>query len=166
MKIVGRIFGGILITLVVLLVIFRFIGLDPGERTPGLWLSGPTATEPVNDWSFVNDASKVETVMVQTRTWYLIPHSVRTNVFSHEGQLYLTSSYRPGMVFPRDRAWNRNFMRDPHVRIKIAGKIYDRVLHVITDENARAEILQSKWKKYPDMKPDPTNVYLFRAADE
>jgi hypothetical protein len=165
MKILKRVLIGIPVALIALLIVFRITGLDPGERVPGLWLSGPTATEVPADWSFVNDPKAYATVKVQTRTWYLIPHSVTTTVFSHGGQLYLTSSYRPGMVFPRDRAWNRNFMRDPHVRIKIGGKIYDRVLTVVTDPNEKAEILKSKQAKYPEAKMDIPNVHLFRATD-
>lgn len=165
MKILKRVLIAIPAVLIALLIVFRITGLDPDERRPGLWLSGPTATEVPGDWSFVNDATAYPTAKVQTSTWYLIPHSVTTTVFSHQGQLYFTSSYRPGMVFPRDRAWNRNFMRDPHVRVKIGGKIYDRVFTVVTDPNEKAEILKSKSQKYSDASTDIANVHLFRATD-
>ena len=53
MKVLKRVLIGIPVALIALLIVFRITGLDPGERVPGLWLSGPTATEVPADWSFV-----------------------------------------------------------------------------------------------------------------
>jgi hypothetical protein len=45
-------------------------------------------TTPVTDCS---STDKVESVNVQTRTWYLLPHSVTTYRVAYNGQLYPTS---------------------------------------------------------------------------
>ena len=90
--------------LVVALIALRIVGLDPRARRPGLWLTGQLVTQPVTDWSFTD---KYPSIFVQTRSWYGLPHSVTTTITAHNGQLYLTSVYRPGSQFPRDRLWNR-----------------------------------------------------------
>src|ERR1700687_173907 len=62
---------------------------------PGLWLKGEVVTTAVTDWSFVEQVPhpgrSLNTVLVETRTPYFIPHSVRTILFVRDGQLYLRS---------------------------------------------------------------------------
>ena len=64
---------------------------------PGLWLTGEVVTAPVTDWSFTD---KHPTIYAQTRTPYLLPHSVTITCVAHDGQLYLTSIFREGAPFP------------------------------------------------------------------
>lgn len=162
MKTVLRIAGVIVICLVLLLVVLSLTGLEPRQRTPGLWLKGTLVTTPVADWSFTDQVSTVE---VQTRTWYGIPHSVTTYCVCYHGQLYLDSFYRPGVEYPHGRSWNENVARDPHVRIKIDDKLYDRVLTHVTDPAEKAALRELKAKKYPQLKipPDP-QVQLFHVV--
>src|SRR5215470_1029896 len=78
---------------VVTLLTLRMTGLEPpyvdptseefaksGRTTrPGLWLAGEVVHEPVTNWDWVNtvnDPIRKNTVMLETRTWYGIPHSV------------------------------------------------------------------------------------------
>lgn len=147
MKILGRIIGIIVICLILALIVLRITGLDPNDqhRMPGLWLKGPVVTTPVADWSFTDSIPVIE---VQTSTWYGIPHSVNTWCVSYMGQLYLTSVYPPGVTVP-NRSWNKDVARDPHVRLKIAGNIYERTLTPVTDPAQRAAILAVKHNKYP-----------------
>ena len=146
MKIVSRILEAIVVCLVVALIVLRITGLPPHDRMPGLWLKGNLVTTPVSDWSFTD---QVETVNVQTNTWYGIPHSVTTYCVSYNGQLYLTSVYPAGVVYPNGRNWNSNVARDPHVRIKIGNNVYERVLSYVTDPAEHAAVLAMKRKKYP-----------------
>ncbi|HEU4439480.1 MAG TPA: hypothetical protein VFT36_09515, partial [Methylomirabilota bacterium] len=104
------------------LVVLRVVGLEPRERTPGLWLTGEVVSAPVSDWSFTD---RYQTIAVQTRSWYGLPHSVTVTCTALDGRLYLTSNYPPGLEFPRDRRWNANVMRDPHVRLKVGSRVYD-----------------------------------------
>jgi membrane-bound lytic murein transglycosylase MltF len=50
-------------------------------------------------------------------------------------------------------------MRDPHVRIKIGDKLYDRTLVVVTDPAERQGLLEAKAKKYPQLKT-PANARI------
>ena len=78
---------------VVPLLTLRVTGLEPryvdpaseefanSGRTawPGLWLKGEVVHEPVTNWDWVrevNDPVRGNSIMLETRTWYGIPHSV------------------------------------------------------------------------------------------
>jgi len=156
-----RIGLGVLVAVVlVALVTLRIVGLDPQDRRPGLWLKGEVVTQPVTDWSFTDN---YQNIFVQTRSWYGLPHSVTTTITAHDGKLYLTSVYRPGGRFPDDRLWNRNIMRDPHVRLKIGDRVFDRTVALVTDPAEKDAVLATKAKKYPRQRVTDKNlVYVFR----
>lgn len=163
MKMLWKVLGVIVVGLALLLVVLSITGFGPHGNTPGLWLKGDLVTTPVTDWSFTD---KIETANVQTRTWYLLPHSVTTYCVSYNGRLYLTSVYREGLVYPHGRSWNEDVARDPHVRIKLGGQLYDRTLSRVTDETLRQDVLAAKRKKYPQQKIPPTStVILFHVLD-
>ncbi len=144
------------------LIVLRLVGLDPRERWPGLWLTGEVVTAPVPDWSFTD---KYQTIFVQTRSWYGLPHSVTVTCTAYDGRLYLTSVYRPGLEFPRDRLWNKNVLRDPRVRLKIGTQVYDRTLALVTDAAEKDAVLAAKAKKYPrQTAADKSRVYVFRVG--
>ena len=152
--------GAVVACLVVTLVTLRIVGLDPKDRRPGLWLTGQLVTRPVTDWSFTE---KYPSIYVQTRSWYGLPHSVTTTITAHDGRLYLTSVYRPGSQFPRDRLWNKNILRDPHVRLKIGDQVFDRTVALVTDPAEKDAVLETKAKKYPRQRvADKNLVYVFR----
>jgi len=156
-----RIGLGVLVAVVlVALVTLRIVGLDPQDRRPGLWLKGEVVTQPVTDWSFTD---QYPNIFVQTRSWYGLPHSVTTTITAHDGKLYLTSVYRPGGRFPDDRLWNRNIMRDPHVRLKIGDRVFERTVALVTDPAEKDAVLATKAKKYPQQRVTDKNlVYVFR----
>ena len=159
MKTVLKIAGVVAICLVLLLAALSITGFEPRERTPGLWLKGNVVTTPVADWSFTDQVSSVE---VQTRTWYLLPHSVTTYCVALNGQLYLDSFYPAGVEYPHGRSWNENVARDPHVRLKIGDNLYDVTLVHDTDPADKAAVLQLVAKKYPQLKiPPESQVELF-----
>ncbi len=152
--------GAIVAVLLVALIVLRVVGLDPKDRRAGLWLTGEVVAMPVTDWSFTD---KYRNIYVRTRTWYLVPHSVTTGCTAKDGKLYLTSIYRPGQQFPRDRAWNRNIMRAPRVRLKIGDKLYDQTLALVMDETERDAVFAAKAKKYPQQPAVEKNrVFLFK----
>jgi hypothetical protein len=150
MKILLKIIGAILVCLVLLLGVLRITGLNPHNRTPGLWLTGDPVTTPVTDWSFTDSFPNVE---LQTQGQFL-PHSVTINCVAYNSQLYVTSTYPAGPP----RAWNANIMRDPRVRIKIGDKLYDRTAVAVTDPAEIASVMQAKMKKYPQQKIAPNAV--------
>ena len=150
----------LIVVLCLSLVALRWHGLEPQFldlnelRThnmiarPGLWLRGETVTTPVADWSFVDKLQdpghSLNTVLVETRTWYRIPHSVRVVPLVRDGQLYIRSHQsRMDVPFPRDKAWTSNVARDPRVRVKIGGKLYEMTVVLVADRAAAAAILGS-----------------------
>jgi F420H(2)-dependent quinone reductase len=152
--------GAVVACVLLVLVALRVVGLDPHGRRPGLWLTGQPVTTPVTDWSFTDQH---QTIYVQTRSWYGLPHSVTTTVTAYNGRLYLTSVYRPGMRFPDDRLWNKNILRDPRVRLKIGDRVFDGVAALVTDPAEKDSVLGAKAKKYPGQRAtDRSLVHVFR----
>jgi hypothetical protein len=143
------------------LLILRVTGLDPeymdytteeynqrGRMTlPGLWLSGEVVREPVTDWSWVSDVSHPQrgnTIMLETRTWYGIPYSVTILPTPRGDKLYIGGSARDARLereFPNYKQWWANVERDPRVRLKIDGKIYEMTAALVSDPAELAEIL-------------------------
>jgi len=147
------------VCVVLALLVLRVVGLDPHERRPGVWLTGERAATPVADWSFTDT---YPTIFIETRSRYLVPHSVTITCVAHNGQLYLTSVYREGSPFPQGKRWTANVMRDPHVRLKIGDRVYDETLALVTDPAERQAVLEAKARKYPGQRVAKTStVYLF-----
>lgn len=144
MKTFVKVIGILIVCIIVVLVVLRVTGFGPHGRTPGLWLSGTVVTTQVTDWSF---AEKYRTLEIQTRTPYLLPHSVTTACIPYMGQLYVGSIYEPGFQYPHGRSWNENVARDPHVRIKIGDRLYGGTLVHITDPAFVAAVLQAEQAK-------------------
>lgn len=158
MKVLLKIVGGILVCLALVLVVLRITGLNPRDEIPGLWLTGDLVTSPVTDWSFTDN---VPTIKLQTQSRFLLPHSVTINCLAYKGQLYVSSIYPAGPP----RSWNENVMRDPHVRIKIGDKLYDRALVVVTDPTEIEGVLQIQEKKYQLKVPANETELVFRVVD-
>jgi len=152
MKKLLNVLGIIVACLVLLLVALRITGFGPHDRTPGLWLKGDLVTTPVADWSFTDQIPQIE---VQTQTPFLLPHSVTIWCAVYNGNLYVTSY--------RGRQWVENIIRDPHVRLKIADKVFDRTLSMVDDPAEKAAVLQAKGRKYPQWKvPAVSAATVFR----
>lgn len=77
---------------------------------PGGALSGEVVTEPVDDWSFVEDR------FVDLEVRPEDPYSVELNYFVKEGQLYIDPA--------EDRRWHDYLREDPRVRVRFGGRVY------------------------------------------
>ena len=144
---------------VVSLLTLRVTGLEPryidpsspafveSGRTawPGLWLKGEVVREAVTNWDWANDVSdpiRKNSIMLETRSWYGSPHSVTISPTARGDKLYIGGSeqdFRLQKESPDSNAWWANIVRDPRVRMKIDGKIYEMTVSLITD---RAEVAQ------------------------
>jgi hypothetical protein len=152
MKKVVRIAAAIVVVVLVLLVTLRATGFEPRDcpnagaswtcQVPGLWLRGDVVTTAATDWSFTD---AIPTIKIQTRTPFLLPYSVAIWNATYNGDLYITSY--------RGRRWVEDIVRDPHVRLKIDGRLYDRTLVMVTDPAQKAAVIQAKAKKYPAWRP-------------
>lgn len=157
----GKSLLGIGILLLVTLLTLRVTGLDPeymdytteeynqrGRMTlPGLWLTGEVVSEPVDNWDWVSDVEHPErgnTIMLETRTWYGIPYSVTILPTPRGDQLYIGGSARDTRLereFPHYKQWWQNVERDPRVRLKIDGKIYEMTASLVHDPDELATII-------------------------
>ena len=158
LKLYISIFGAILL---ISLLMLRVNGLDPryidpssqayaeARRTagPGLWLSGDVVREPVTNWDWVNDVDhpiRGNAIMLETRTWYGIPHSVTIFATPRGDKLYIGGSerdFRLEKEFPKSKAWWANVERDPRIRMKIDGKIYEMTVALVSDRDELAQII-------------------------
>ena len=145
--------------LVVSVLTLRVTGLEPryidpasaafaeAGRTawPGLWLKGEVVREPVTEWDWtnqVNDPIRGNSIMLETRTWYGIPHSVTINLVPLGDTLYISGSQQDSRLmqtFPDAKSWWANIERDPRIRIKIDGKLYEMTAVLLAN---RAEIIE------------------------
>lgn len=157
----GRVLLGIVIVVLGILLILRVTGLEPeymdytteaynerGRMTwPGLWLKGELVREPVSNWDWVSAVDhpvRGNTIMVETRTWYGIPYSVTILPTPRGDKLYIGGSARGerlARAFPDYKQWWSNVERDPRVRIKIDGKLYEMTAVLVSDPVELAGIL-------------------------
>jgi hypothetical protein len=134
--------------------------VEPRGEWPGLWISGDVAREPVADWSFTDE---IEEILIETRTACGVPHSVTIWCVAIDGALYVGAS---APDFPEERRWVRNVRRDPDVRLKIGGRIYERRLALITDPAHTDLVNRAFGRKYDyDVDEDPDPVVYWRVAD-
>jgi hypothetical protein len=157
-----KIVGSIVIGLVAVLLLLSVTGFEPKDcpptdkslscKVPGLWIKGEPVTTPVADWSFTDN---IQQIKIQTQTPFLLPHSVIIWCAVYNGNLYVTSY--------RGRQWVENIVRDPHVRLKIGDKVFDRTLSIVDDPAEKGAVLQAKGRKYPKWKvPSVSAATVFR----
>ena len=149
-KIIVLALGGLI---VISLLTLRVTGLEPryidprtpafaeSNRTagPGFWLKGEVVREAITDWDFISEVDhpvRGNSIMLETRTWYGIPHSVSVNARPRGAVLYLSGSAQGERLeaeFPNNKAWWKNIERDPRIRLKIDGKIYEGTAALVQD---------------------------------
>ena len=120
------------VLVVVLYVLAIYLPVDPVERRPGTGLSGELAADQNTDWAFVDGRTRA---WVETRTRYLVPHSITVSAWADDGKLYV------GCRQCDTKTWPRNVARDDRVRIKIGDSIYERRAIRINDTDERAAVL-------------------------
>lgn len=128
---------------VVVYVVAIFIPFDPLEQRPGTRLSGALAADQQTDFAHLQGRNQI---FVETRTWYLIPHSVTTTSWAADGAFYV-----PCGSCDKKR-WPKNVQRDPRVRLKVNGELYERTAVRITDPDRRRAVLGiAPGEQLPDM---------------
>lgn len=134
--------------------------VEPSGERPGFGIRGELVREPVHDWSFTDE---IEEILIETRTWYGIPHSVTIWCVSIDGALYVGASFPD---FPDERQWVSNVKRDPNVRLAIAGRIYERRLDPIDEPEMTDFVDRAFGRKYHyDVDEDPDPVAYWRVVE-
>jgi hypothetical protein len=127
-------------TVLVTLVAVAWVGcLNPSNRRPGFRMSGETVTAPPADWSFTDQHREIQ---LEASTAFLLRHSVTIWCSSLEGGLYV------GARDPQSKRWPGLIARDPEVRLRIDGRIYDVALEPVDDPNLAAEVRDAYARKY------------------
>ena len=123
----------ITVSLCVLLAVYVlaiFLPIHPDGARPGTRLSG-NVVDGAFDWSFI-EGSKL--VVVQTSTWYLIPHSVTVTSWVADGNYYL------GCGKCDTKIWPTHIARNPDVVVKIDGKLYEGRAFLATGTERRTAL--------------------------
>ncbi len=122
-------------------VVWLALGLacfSPDDQRPGLHLSGPVAEVP-DDWAFA-DAHREIALQVSTPHW--LPHSVTIWCVSDGGGLYVAARN------PEEKRWPAWADRDPEVRLRIDGTVYEVRLEPLDDADAIARVRAAYARKY------------------
>ncbi len=101
-----------------------YSSICPCERTPGGFLMGDRADEPVTDWSFVNDIP-----LCQVQIYAGIrPHSVNLNCMATpEGEMYLSCSVCD------QKYWASKVEADETGVMRLNGMVYPVIVNRVTD---------------------------------
>jgi hypothetical protein len=113
--------------------------IEPSDERPGLGLSGEVHQQAIEDWSFTEDSGEI---FIETVTSYWIPHSVTAWCVTVGNDLYVSADYADR------KSWVANVARNPNVRLKIKGKVYEQKLVAVTDHET-IDSIDSGWaRKY------------------
>ena len=145
MKRAALVFVGLVVALYIAAI---FVPFEPLERRPGTRLGGNLEDAQDTDWSFVSGRNQI---FVETRTWYLIPHSVTTTSWVVDDAFYVPCG---GCASKR---WPKNVQRDPRVRLKIGDELFERKAVLITDAEERHRLLSPLFGERP-----PEGVAIYR----
>ena len=109
----------------------------PVGPIPGGRLDGEIVNDAPDDWSFAEAERRIQ---VETRPES--PYSVNTWGLTYEGRLYLVSKNAP------DKQWVRNVIEDPHVRVRVHGRIHPRRAVRVLDPQEIARLERVLFEKY------------------
>ena len=131
------------------------IGPFPGGR-----LRGELGPSYVADWGFASDEN---TAQLETRP--ADPYSVTTWFVGLGPDLYVPTSMIRGPKEPTERSWVAHVSENPAVRIRIAGRVYDRVASRVVEEReydrARSG-LETKYDLDPADRDPEREIWIFR----
>ena len=123
-------------------------------------LSGPVETAASPDWTFSNDHENA-----QLEVHPEDPYSVNTWCAAVDGALYVPTSMILGPTDPDERGWVGFVKTDSRVRIRIDGKVYERVATRVEDpaefEKARLA-LETKYEIAPEDRDPERTIWIFR----
>jgi hypothetical protein len=143
----GRIFRGLLILLVVLVLAIgalfagaRFHDGPLGAIPGGPLAAGELVTAPQSDWKFAKDIPEIEMQLAYENTsrttWILV---------ADDGTGYIPCSLK----FPPGKRWYKAADQNGAAVLRIQGKRYPVTMTRVQDETQRSALGQVTVKKYP-----------------
>ncbi|MFT4862813.1 MAG: hypothetical protein ACI95C_002037 [Pseudohongiellaceae bacterium] len=151
-KIVAAALGGLVITVFAGFMIYSSV--CPCERTPGGFLFGERAAEPVTDWNFANDVALCQLQIYAG----MRPHSINLNCMSTpQGELFLSCSTC------EQKYWARQVGENETAVMRLNGIVYPVTLNRVTNParldaawQARVSKLQTFGGAPVNPTPDPS----------
>lgn len=121
----------------------------PCETSPGGYLFGEAAPEPVNDWNFANGVE-----LCQIQIWAGIrPHSINLNCMSAaDGNLYLSCSVCD------TKYWAARVDTNEPARLRLDGVVYPVVLNRVTDSAEMDRAWRARDMKLNTMVENPVGA--------
>ena len=142
---VRRIGLGLIVLLAVAYGYLRFVGLEPQDRRPGTKLGGTPAEVPAD----LETLAGTQEVHLQTHPWHGIPFSVTTVIAYDDGELFVPSLYESVQPFPGSKYWNTVVARDPRIKLRVDGKLYDFEIYPIAEQAQFDRAFAALGRKYP-----------------
>jgi hypothetical protein len=136
---------GVIVTLVLVYLIAWAVPFEPADARPGARLAGSAMEGDPVPW----EGRRL--ILVETRPWYGIRHSITTTAWWHDGELHVPCGDCAA------KRWPHNVANDPRVRLKIDDAIYERRAVRITDEAEHHAVLGE-----PMAGHRPEGVWIFR----
>lgn len=136
------------------------LACGPVGPCPGGRLEGEVGPAVVSSWAFADD---VEAAEFETRPDS--PHSVHTWFIAIGERLYVPTSMIRGPKDPTRRAWVEHVGRDPHVRIRLGEKIFERRAARVVDAEEYARVRSALEEKYgldPSERDPEREVWIYR----
>jgi len=146
----------------VLVVAVLAAGLGCGPIGPfsGGRLVGDPGSADISDWSEWSDE---ETIQLETNPDD--PHSVTTWFVAIGPSFYVPTSMILGPDKPSEREWVANVEKDPRVRIRVAGLVYERKavkLGAGSEYDAALAALDEKYDESPSDRDLEREIWIYR----
>jgi hypothetical protein len=146
MKFILRIAGGLLASLILLIVLAligaRFADGPVAIIAGGPFTSGELVTGPEPDWSFAHGIQEVEFQLVD-------PARSRTTwILEHEGRIYIPSGYMTTTWGKLWKQWPIEALDDGRAILRIGDKLYERELVRIEEGPLLAPLTAELSRKY------------------
>lgn len=146
----------VLLVLTVATLFFLYLGrTDPWGIIPGKRLVGEEVTEPIEDWSFTQEA-RIVTLEVRPSA----PYSVYTSCLFHDGVFY-------SLATSIENRWVQFLIQNPNIRFRVGRedpRVYQGRASVVEDPeliNDLFDTLAQKYRGGRDRTPEQRARYRF-----
>ncbi len=109
------------------------------------------------------DLSGVENAQLETNPDD--PHSINIWCADVDGAVFVSTSLILGPEEPTERTWVKNVSKDPDVRLRVDGTVYEARLTKLEDAALREQVLARFEAKYGELSPERTpGAWIYRVA--